>query len=99
MGRPRQDPRPYLKTILCRIVSIAAVIRRVLPDTSVRLQLIALPKQAENLQERDEAALLARFLTRLGERKLQIVGFNSQAADLKIFRRMSAATAAVAITM
>ena len=57
-GATAEDPRPYLKTILCRIVSIAAVIRRVLPDKSVRLQLISLPKKAESLQERDEAALL-----------------------------------------
>jgi predicted PolB exonuclease-like 3'-5' exonuclease len=84
-GATAEEPRPYLKTILCRIVSIAAVIRCVLPDTSVRLHLISLPKKAECLQERNEAALLARFLTRLGERKPQIVGFNSQAADLKIF--------------
>src|SRR5262245_29050040 len=80
-GATAEDPRPYLKTILCRIVSIAAVIRRVLPDKSVRLQLISLPKKAESLQERDEAALLARFLTRLGERKPQIVSFNSQTDD------------------
>ena len=84
-GAIPEEPRPYLKTILCRIVSIAAVIRRILPDKSVRLQLISLPKEADSAQEWDEAALLSRFLTRLGERKPQIVGFNSQAADLKIF--------------
>lgn len=84
-GATAEDPRPYLKTILCRVVSIATVIRRILPDKSVRLQLVSLPKEVESAQERDEAVLLSQFLTVLGKRKPQIVGFNSQASDLKVF--------------
>jgi predicted PolB exonuclease-like 3'-5' exonuclease len=84
-GATTEIPRPYLKTILCRVVSIAAIIRRVLPDRTVRLQLVSLPEDPQNAQECDEAALLSRFLTVLGQRKPQLVGFNSQAADLKIF--------------
>ena len=84
-GATEDDPQPYLKTILCRIVSIAALIRRVQPDQTVRLQLVSLPQDPENDQERDEATILSRFLTVLGQRQPQLVGFNSQAADLKIF--------------
>jgi predicted PolB exonuclease-like 3'-5' exonuclease len=84
-GATTEIPRPYLKTVLCRVVSIAAIIRRVLPDRTVRLQLVSLPEDPQNPQECDEAALLSRFLTVLGQRKPQLVGFNSQAADLKIF--------------
>lgn len=84
-GATAADPRPYLKLLLCRIVSIATVIRRVLPDHSVRVQLVSLPHAVDDAQARDEAALLSRFLTALGQRKPQLVGFNSRAADLKIF--------------
>lgn len=84
-GATAETPRPYLKTVLCRVVSIAAVIRRVLPDMTVRLQLASLPEDPANHNARDEASLLGRFLTVLGQRRPQLVGFNSQAADLKIF--------------
>jgi predicted PolB exonuclease-like 3'-5' exonuclease len=84
-GATAENPRPYLKTILCRVVSIATVIRHVLPDKSVRLRLFSLPQQVESPEEQDEAVLLSRFLTGLGKHKPQIVGFNSQAADLKVF--------------
>lgn len=84
-GATAENPRPYLKTILCRVVSIATVIRRVSLDKSVRLQLVSLPKEVESAQEQNEAGLLSQFLTVLGKRKPQIVGFNSQASDLKVF--------------
>lgn len=83
------NPKPYLKTILCRVVSIAAIIRRVLPDKTVRLQLVSLPKDTTSGQERNEAVLLSKFLSVLGERKPQLIGFNSQSADLKMFIQRS----------
>jgi len=84
-GATVEHPRPYLKTILCRVVSIAIVIRRVLKDMSVRLQLVSLPADPEPDHAWDEARILSRFLTQLGQRQPQIVGFNSKAADLNIF--------------
>lgn len=86
-GATEDNPKPYLKTVLCRIVSIAAVIRRRLSDETVRLQLVSLPEETQRERERDEAKILFRFLTALGQRqpKPQLIGFNSQAADLKIF--------------
>lgn len=79
-GATEADPRPYLKTILCRIVSIAAVVRTV-KGGEVQLRLMALPERPEPMAE-DE--LLRRFLVALGDKKPQLVGFNSREADLPI---------------
>jgi predicted PolB exonuclease-like 3'-5' exonuclease len=84
-GATEDEPMPYLKTVLCRIVSIAAVIRRVMPDGEVKLLLHALPENEACEADCDEAVILSRFLTGVGQRNPQLVGFNSQAADLKIF--------------
>jgi len=88
-GSTEDDPTPYLKTILCRVVSIAAIIRRVAPDGEVKLLLHALPEHVESTADGDEAVILSRFLTGVGQRKPQLVGFNSHAADLKIFIQRS----------
>ncbi|HCZ48897.1 MAG TPA: hypothetical protein DCZ11_07815, partial [Gammaproteobacteria bacterium] len=42
-GASEQDPMPFLKTIVCRVVSIAAVTRQRRRDGSVQLHLLALP--------------------------------------------------------
>jgi 3'-5' exonuclease len=88
-GATNDDPMPYLKTVLCRVVSIAAVIRRVTPDGAVKLLLHSLPEHIDCPADCDEAVILSRFLTGLGQRKPQLVGFNSHAADLKIFMQRS----------
>ncbi|MBF0164916.1 MAG: 3'-5' exonuclease [Magnetococcales bacterium] len=80
-GATEENPRPYLKTILCRLVSIAAVQRHTLPDGRVTLSLLSLPRDPQN----NEQEILQRFLTAIGERHPQLVGFNSLAADLRIF--------------
>lgn len=79
-GATEADPRPYLKTILCRLVSIAAVVRTV-KGGEVQLKLMALPDKPEPMAEDD---LLRRFLVALGDKKPQLVGFNSREADLPI---------------
>src|SRR6266702_3854763 len=88
-GAMADDPMPYLKTILCRVGSIAAIIRCVAPDGEVNLLLHALPEQVDNAADGDEAVILSRFLLGVGQRKPQLVGFNSHAADLKIFIQRS----------
>src|SRR5664279_3124678 len=72
-GATEAEPRPYLKTILCRVVSIAAVIRTV-KSGEVHHRLDALP----------EDDLLRRFLVAVGDKKPQLVGFNSRDSDLPI---------------
>ena len=83
-GASEEDPMPYLKTILCRVVSIAAVIRKQKDDQSVSLSLTSLPHHPEIPQEQQEAAILSTYLNAIGEKKPQLVGFNSQRSDLKI---------------
>ncbi len=79
-GATPENPRPYLKTILCRVVSVAAVIREV-KGSLVSHKLFALPDRGESMAEDD---LLRRFLVALGDKKPQLVGFNSRDSDLPI---------------
>ena len=74
-GATEEEPRPYLKTVLCRIVSIAMVGR-------VRLQLSSLP--APGAGEMEESDLVHRFLEGVGKSQPQLVGYNSGMADLRI---------------
>ena len=53
-----EEPMPYLKTVLCRVVSIAAVVRKRKDDNSITLSLTSLPHHPENLEDPQEAKLL-----------------------------------------
>jgi predicted PolB exonuclease-like 3'-5' exonuclease len=83
-GATAEDPTPFLKTVLCRIVSIAAVERRVRPDREVVLNLMSLPRNPEDPDEAKESSVVGTFLHALGECRPQLVGFNSIQSDLKI---------------
>ena len=80
-GATPEEPRPYLKTMLCRVVSLAVVIRKV-HNGNVSLSLFSLPTDGP-MPERD---LIGRFLRGVGDGnpKPQIVGFNSRESDLPI---------------
>lgn len=82
-GATEEDPMPFLKTVLCRVVSIAFVTRYV-NDGQVQLNLHSLPGDLQNPDETDEAKLIHKFLHALGMRQPQLVGFNSINADLRI---------------
>ena len=81
-GATAEEPRPYLKTMLCRVVSMAVVIRRVQEDGRVTLTLFSLPPGGP-MAERE---LIGRFLRGLGDAtpRPQLVGFNSRESDLPI---------------
>jgi 3'-5' exonuclease len=81
-GATPEDPRPYLKTILCRVASISVVMRKAERGKEPRLTLFSLPQPEEGCLA--EAEILDRFLGAIGKSKPQLVGFNSQSADLKI---------------
>lgn len=81
-GATEEDPRPYLKTVLCRVVSVAAVIRKRLRDGSTALSLYSLPTRDQDAMP--EHKLLDRFLAGVGRAKPQLVGFNSANADITI---------------
>jgi len=88
-GGTDENPRPFIKTIQSRIVSVAAVIRQENDKGEVTLRLTSLPKNPENEAERNEAAILKIFLDALGEHKPQIVGFYSGNADIPILVQRS----------
>ena len=82
-GADEENPMPFLKTALCRVVSIAAVARTKTPE-GASLRLTSLPHDVTDSAQTDEAAMLSRFLNAVGDKKPQLVGFNSLRADLKI---------------
>jgi len=82
-GATEEDPTPFLKMIQCRVVSIAAVIRKNTPD-GAKLNLLWLPKTPEDPVLRDEKEIIGRFLNAVGKNQPQLVGFNSKNSDIKI---------------
>lgn len=83
-GATEDDPTPFLKTVLCRIVSIAAVERRAHEDGRVTLNLLSLPRHPEDSEQARERNVIETFLSALGQHRPQLVGFNSQDSDLRI---------------
>lgn len=90
-GATEDNPQPFLKTILCRVVSIAALMRKVAPPGSnvpdedkVKLHLLWLPRDIEDKESCSEASVVGTFLNAIGKCKPQLVGYNSRASDLKI---------------
>jgi len=82
-GATDEDPMPFLKTVLCRVVSIAAV-QRIVRGEKTELRLLWLPRRADDEKQADEATLIGTFLDAIGKARPQIVGYNSQSSDLKI---------------
>lgn len=80
-GATDENPQPYLKTVLCRVVSVAVVSRKCQDNGDIKLELRSLPKGDEPLAE---AKLISKFLLQLGKEKPQLVGFNSSNSDLPI---------------
>jgi 3'-5' exonuclease len=80
-GATEENPRPFLKTMVCRVVSIAALVRKQ-TASGIKLSILALPRREDGMGS--EAAILERFLGAVGKSKPQLVGFNSIDADLVI---------------
>lgn len=89
-GATEEDPMPFLKTVLCRVVSIAAVQRKVKGNGEVELNLLWLPRDAADAEQSAEASIVGKFLQAVGRYKPQLVGFNSANADLKILIQRAA---------
>ena len=86
-ARKEGDPddfQPYLKTILCRIVSLAGILRERAPGGSPSLKLISLPIDPSDPEKSSEKTILSSFIKSVGRRKPQLVGYNSAQADLPI---------------
>ncbi len=82
-GATEEDPMPYLKTAICRVVSIAAVTRTVVNGVA-GLRLLSLPRDTADLAQTNEKAILDVFLNAIGQHKPQLIGYNSNSSDLKI---------------
>lgn len=91
-GATEDDPTPYLKTVLCRIVSVAFVARQAGKDGEVTLTLMSLPREGADASHLTERHLVGSFLGAIGKHKPQLVGYNSEAADIKIFIQRALAT-------
>lgn len=82
-GATEHNPRPMLKSVFMRVVSIAVVSRKVerTPDGwQTKVRLFSVPED----EDYDERKMLHRFMTRLGEAKPQLVGFASHVFDLPV---------------
>jgi len=82
-GATEDEPRPYLRTALCRVVSVAAFIRRREDGERASFELRSIPDLGEGPVR--EGDLLKRFLDAVGQVKPQLVGYNLFGADLNIF--------------
>lgn len=85
-GASAENPTPFLKLVVCRVVSIA-VVERIADQRGgpATLRLMALPRDVTDTQQAKEASILQTFLNAAGEHHPQLVGFNSLDSDLKIF--------------
>jgi predicted PolB exonuclease-like 3'-5' exonuclease len=90
-GADEENPMPYLKTTICRVISIAAVVRTVKESGEIALSLTALPHDAADPKQTTEYEILSRFLKAVGQKRPQLVGFNSAKADLKILLQRAVA--------
>jgi 3'-5' exonuclease len=80
-GADEENPQPFLKLILSRVVSVAVLSRTKNSSGEALLELHSLPKDNSRMEER---ALIERFLNGIGKKQPQLVGFNSFDSDLPI---------------
>lgn len=81
------NPRPFLKHLLSRIVSIAFLSRRVVWRDGiecVEFRLNSFPELPVNGDCVAEAELIERFLSAVGKHRPQLVGYNSAESDLQV---------------
>lgn len=88
-GATEETPQPFLKTNLCRLVSVAALMRKAGPpnaadEDKVKLNLLWIPRDVDNPEQCLESVIVGTFLKAVGRYKPQLVGYNSRSSDLKI---------------
>jgi predicted PolB exonuclease-like 3'-5' exonuclease len=91
-GADDANPRPFVKYLFSRVVSIAFLSRNIVfrdGSKTVEFQLYSLPKLPLNGGDTDEAYLINRFLHFIGERDPYLVGYNSAASDLQVLVQRS----------
>lgn len=83
-GATEENPQPYLKTILCRVVTLAGILREAKPGNPPHLRMISLPLKLDQPWMEQEKAILQGFFESVGSKKPQLVGYNSSQADVPI---------------
>ena len=82
-----KNPRPFVKYLFSRVVSIGFLSRRIVykdGERHVDFGLHSLPTLPLNEERSDEGEIVTRFLYMVGERNPQLVGFNSLESDLQV---------------
>jgi predicted PolB exonuclease-like 3'-5' exonuclease len=81
-------PRPFVKYLFSRVVSIAFLSRRVSfnadRERKVEFGLHSLPKMPVEQSRSDEAQIISQFLHFIGVRDPQLVGYNSSESDIQV---------------
>ncbi|HEX2639983.1 MAG TPA: ribonuclease H-like domain-containing protein [Pyrinomonadaceae bacterium] len=91
-GADDDNPRPFVKYLFSRVVSIAFLSRNIVfrdGSKTVEFQLYSLPKLPLNGDDTDEAYIINRFLHYIGQRDPYLVGYNSAASDLQVLIQRS----------
>lgn len=81
------NPRPFLKYMFSRVVSIAFLARRVVyrdEGRSIEFRLGSFPELPAAIEDASEAEIIEKFLNSVGRRKPQLVGYNSVDSDLQV---------------
>ena len=82
-----KNPRPFLKYMFSRVVSIAFLSRRSVfrdGEKVIEFGLNSLPRLPIDDDDVNEAEIIQKFLYFVGERRPQLVGFNSAESDLQV---------------
>jgi predicted PolB exonuclease-like 3'-5' exonuclease len=81
------QPRPFVKYLFSRVVSIAFLSRNIVfvdGSKTVEFSLHSLPKLPLEDTDHNEAYIIGRFLHFIGERNPHLVGFNSSQSDIQV---------------
>ena len=82
-----KNPRPFLKYMFSRVVSIAFMSRRVVfrsGERTIEFRLNSFPELPLRDETVDEAEIIQRFLNSVGKARPQLVGFNSGNSDMQV---------------
>jgi predicted PolB exonuclease-like 3'-5' exonuclease len=94
-GATEENPRPFVRLMQSRVVSIAMMIREwnplMPPGDNVRLKLVSIPGDPNDPDARDERKIVGSFLSAVGKRQPQLVGFNSRQSDMRILAQRALA--------
>src|SRR3954454_653319 len=71
-GASPDEPMPFLRTVLCRIVSVATIVRKRKSNGEIKLDLLSLPRDTRDVEDTSEASIIRRFLNALGKDSPQV---------------------------